>query len=1146
MRETLTYAPAELTRPQASPRLRGGDIFMAEPIVAEVNKVVPQSPVAEASAKGGHEAPLRAAWDSWKQSLPVEDRNNHATNETIETAVKMGIAPGGNQEVRKENFEKVQKEDADRLEKARGLLKKESLSPREEKAILEAHYYGVATDLKSGKQYVVLEGKDKKRTAGIGNYKREQLAAKADILVDGDLKNPLIDKEGRRILMEEKIVGAVADIPAVTDARVQNVVDELRHVIQTRTGDGNPLPLEFVRSEQNRVRNLIDTGADPTDAQNLLRVLHQWEEEAQRAEAAQRQQQQQGGRGGRGSGEFDPQVLTDAQRAREMPLDSPERAVAIQNVVAAINNAPSIEAPEFPNGLLEAASYFPETREMLISQIIFKPYEISETEPYYRMINTYIAGPRLDRMIDATLKDTVSIPDKTERKDLYTRLNSLRAAAESFHTMNSFVIQGQVSEFVKAAGALNYQEFGTMQQIPGAAEAIRLYEQKFQEMLARDTWISTEAAEQIQKEVEDEFFNMNVDGLLKSAYAGSRTVDAMQGTTGVMLQESGVAGVANQAILPNMLQEWEMRRALHIGRTYLNITFRAAEKVSWGQFPSPKIDVKDAHGHIVKVFREKRGTGQIADRFSSFYQESNARMMNYLELMINRFDIAGSRGGVMFLDMLKQKYREAMRADGRLLGKNKIKQLGGINVEEMQMASALEINGVLGSWRLSTMAFPAVKIDGGMSVLKWVEQNEHTLKKPDPKHHGELTDKEGDEYALAIKPLLDRMHIGLGGLVKDGLFDGKNKYEARVLLWKRIAEVNIPTMIDYLQNLQIDGEVNSPLSLESILRKHGDPGYWGLIKEADQVDTHGKVIKEGAWKFSTVTDEQDKDFGKEGSKEWRELKRKILYQHEKRIKMAIGEDLPENPDMEYTPAEQQIVDAITISGKAIAPHLADIVFPQTPFLNDMPIEKFDAAKAGSEFFKRRIGGDLPDYYRAQGGMIKMISNPASFSIDDAIGAIGEIVDGIGNVNGVSSGQKVANPFFETWLDFHRAGYDPYGRTSGIQQAFKRRMLPKALLEQFENPTSLAQEWVGMNARSNTEADEYAIYEKAVQGGKQSHEQLDNAKKKRKLSALLRMLSILFDIAPLIGITLALKTTEEAAEGIPVVGRGGGSGGHGGH
>lgn len=719
--------------------------------------------------------------------------------------------------------------------------------------------------------------------------------------------------------------------------------------------------------------------------------------------------------------------------------DVGEGVQLMSGVRALIDQFPVVEAAGVPHELLELASYFRETREELINRILFKAYQDpTETNSYQESMNLY-AQSNLD-----TLLGYLSKQDPT-RHEYFV---GLRTAANLFHTMNATLSGGNLEEFISIAERINYQHFGLMRDIRGVPEVMRLYEHKYNEYLARDGRISTEGYEALRREVEQSLRLENESGLVRSEYENERVG-----------QNAG------------QMKEWEIQRALNVGRTFFNITFRAAEKIATGQVPRS----------------EREGGTEGHKRFASFPQESAVRIMNWMQWLTYRFDVAGSRGGQEFLKRVKNKYSEFLEQKRRHLGINKLVKFGGMKTDEAEVGAMFGVSGIYSSWRLENMAFSQIRIQINgreTTIREWLDEK-YNPAAPEEEIVSRLTridqirKQASDlikEYRVtkdlnkneafkakmrtlqtellnSLSPIVNNTDVGLGILLKHGIFSEEIGYKVRERIWEKVAQGNLPLMIDYLSKIQFNGEARenmSQLAFDNIVR-------------SDSVSWNEEALVR--------------------------FKNKVLLHHERHIKQAAGIDVSRARIDDFTTDEQRLIQKIQESGRQLAPHLADIVFPYVPFMNDVAFELLDYRGPGNEFYRRRTGADIGSFFKAEGGFTAIMTNPGGLGEEETLKQFDVIVKGIESPNGSLDAQERVFPMFDSWLEFvaTRPG--------------ERQLLFKLGKHVLRKDTSIAQKYSDMEAISLTESQERKIIETSVRIGILDRDLAEDMKKKKNLGFL---------------------------------------------
>lgn len=736
------------------------------------------------------------------------------------------------------------------------------------------------------------------------------------------------------------------------------------------------------------------------------------------------------------------------------------RRQLVEDIDNFLKKSASPDAYQFPSELLYSVRYFKELREGVISEILFKSFEdISETNEYE--VGLY-ASSNLDFLLGFLSKDD---------NRAYKYFFSLKTATRYFQTMNSTVIKGNFEHFSQAAENINYQHFENMRDIRGSGLAMRLYEQAYKDVLASDKRVMQDKIAWVRDFVETTFKEMNEAGLIKSGYSEYRTDSKMK--------------------------DWEIQRALATGRTFLNITLRAAESIATGRVP-----IYNEDGTI-----DRR-------RYASEPQEDMVRILNWNEWLLRKFDVGGTeegRHGKEFLDLSTKRFHEFLRYKGAKLDKNKITECGGVDIKKMENGGQYKTSGIYSGWRLENMAFDQIYLrdENGkmikdekrvlkptdtvltyedeegegkkvkkafMTVQGFRDQPEIKVKikaikdridafkkanpNKDPKDQITLGDQE--EYRDTLLPAVNRLNFGLSMLLKNGDFgaqDNKLGYLLRTEIWKKIARTNTPLMIDYLTD----------------------------IKYADKTSDTEKARDIGVIRRDEVPEWNDK--------QWQSFRKKVLLKFERTIGRGMGE---ESATIEELSAdEKKLEEAIRQEGEKLAPHLADIVFAYTPFMNDMPFEKFHYDVTGQTFYKRRTVSDLGGYNKGQQAFNKIVDNPGGIPPKEAMAAMGEIVAGIASPEGPKTGMEANFPTFSALLDV--VSTDP----------FKRQAILKTLLEVTRTETSIAQRWAGIKADSFTEAEAGNLVDDATRAGILNPELARYLKKKKKLTFFTGILWMLF-------------------------------------
>ncbi len=769
--------------------------------------------------------------------------------------------------------------------------------------------------------------------------------------------------------------------------------------------------------------------------------------------------------------------LQDLQNANLNPDDianlTSEQKVArtsiAEDIEKFIKESNPVETGGFPSEILRIARYFNELREGLISELIFKSYEDPSETGEYEM--DLYASSNLNTLLGFLSRDDPA---------RYRYFFSLKTAAHYFHAMNAGILTGNFERFGRIAETINYQHFKNMEEIRGIGPIMRLYEQKYKYYLGKDKRITEEGYTALKIDIEKTFRDMNKKGLVRSEYEQYR-------------QSIGDKNVEHDEN-PWEMKEWEINRALGAGRAFFNITLRGAENIATGQMPEDR------------------------KQFASFPQEDMVRVLNWNEWFLRRFRFGVKRHGVEFLGMVTNKNQEFMKYTGEKLDPekddraNRIIEFGGVNTRKMENGGQYHTSGVYSGWRMENLAFDGIYFnfnDDRISVMNFMDNvikidkkgdtakpitdriKERLKKNPNMDPADAVTLEDQRQYRDLFMPLVSNLDIGLSMLIKNGKIGGTKKlgYLLREEIWKKIASKNTSLMIDYLTNIEIKYAAGTPEDIK--------------VKDINTLrGERTQPIIGPQW----VTD-----------KEWNTFREKVLLRHERMMKEAMGEGnqlQPLSSEEEYTPDEQELIKRITEEGGKLAPHLADIVFPYMPFMNDIPFEKLDYSGPGQTFYKRRTGGDLNGFNKGQQAFMKIMSNPGGIEIKDAMEAMHEIIEGVSSPEGDEFGMESNFATLESLLDVTMA-------KKGSRNAFL-----KAIKEFTRNPTSRAQEWSGIKAASIIEGEVSNLLDTAVQKGLLSPELSRYMKRKKNATLIFILWMLLRDVVML---SPAILATEFGSE-----------------
>lgn len=676
-----------------------------------------------------------------------------------------------------------------------------------------------------------------------------------------------------------------------------------------------------------------------------------------------------------------------------------------------------------------------ETFDYMVNKIISLPLS-QETASYQLGLTAQMNLEVITSVLADAINDPRNSAHRVRLDVLSSRLSNSQESFKLLHEMNKLVRSGQLDQFLQSAGAVTPEHLNYLQRLSGVSAAMRIYEQTYDDFLTTRGWVYAEEAEDLSNKAYISLEKLNQGGALGRP-----------------------------------LEIWELRRAHAIAGKMYNISLRSAEKIATGTVPRD-LGEKEKE-YKVKEFEKAIKEGRRADvdrlrkemaeaeilgkhRYSSFPFESMGRIMNPIQLLIHRFEVGKDKSGssMEFLKIVKKYYNEFLRSgeNRTKLSINKITKLGGVKVEEMEYGGFFGVSGLYSGWRQENMFISQMKLDdrgGGVSttVQEWLANHA-------PEIELAKQTKNPVKMASVLKPLIENVKAGRGILLKQAAFEGLIGYEARKLLWEKIAEENVSLMTNYLSGIKFENGVqNVPPSLIELINNVG-----------------GNINLE-------------------------QFRQKIALEQEIKMRQAAralhpnlftGQP-PERvlPADFYLPSEQRLKNAIVVAGKQLASHLADIAFPYTPFLNDTFFEAFDYSVSGPEFYRRRLASDTPSFNKAEGAFTAIIDNP-SVKPEEILKQLHEMQRGIESPNGRDDGQKKTFPVVEAYLEWI------------MTRSGERHVALKSLKQSLLKHTSEAQKYSGMEAPSVNETQTRKIIEHLEQQAVLSVKFAEELKKKKNL------------------------------------------------
>lgn len=705
-----------------------------------------------------------------------------------------------------------------------------------------------------------------------------------------------------------------------------------------------------------------------------------------------------------------------------------------------------------------------DTFDYMVNKIISLPLS-QENANYQLGLTAQMNLEVITSVLADAINDSRNSAHRERLEDLAERLSNSQESFRLLHEMNKLVRSGQLDQFIQSAGAVTPEHLNYLQTLPAVSAAMRTYEQVYDDFLTRRGWVYSEESKELSEKVYKSLEQLN---------------------------EGGAFG--------RPLEVWELRRANAIAGKMYNITLRSAEKIATGTVPRDL--EKREKDYKIKEFERARREGRQADadelrkeiaqaeilgkhRYSSFPFESMGRIMNPIQLLIWRFEVGSDvRGSAMeFLKIVKKYYRESLKSgkDPAKLGINKITKLGGVNVEEMEYGGVFGVSGLYSGWRQENMFISQMRVDDGgtSTVQEWLANHA-------PEIELAKATKDPVQVANVLRTLIENVKAGRGILLRQGPFVGEMGYEARKLLWEKIAEENVSLITNYLSGIKFgSGVQNAPPSLSEIVNNIG-----------------GNINLE-------------------------QFKQKIMLEQEIKMRQATRQLHPElfagqPPDRGlpadfFLPDELRLKEAIVVAGKQLAPHLADIAFPYTPFLNDTFFEAFNYRVAGHEFYRRRLASDTPSFNKAAGAFTGIVDNPGD-DPGEISKKLHEIERGIESPNGRPDGQRRVFPMIEAYMDWV------------MTRPGERHIVLKGIKKSLLKHTSEAQKYSGMEAPSMNEDQARKMIEHLELQNVLDEHLADKLKKKKNIKAFGLFFAMFRDLfTTLIPASLLYSVTKEGVK-----------------
>lgn len=789
--------------------------------------------------------------------------------------------------------------------------------------------------------------------------------------------------------------------------------------------------------------------------------------------------------------EFLPNTVREKAKLDRKHADgtiTPEEERQRRELEITINNFPSeqeqrlvelvtkldLQGGSLDESTIELIVEFPSNRPLkyLINRLVSLPlnYELGRYDLGFYGKNNLDA---LKTYLQTRTTSAEVLPEERERADKnYRTLLVVANAIEFFHGMNSLIVQGNLEGFVRAAENITPEQLQVMQGVFGASFAMRLLDQEYELLLSRDGWINNDnygkmmgfvIVDQINPETGEhegrivdnyegsvfEKFKQHVGEAKVAKDNAERLIReaTARGDNGEIERLQREYGFALKNELADMA-DWEVSWAFNVGKILHNLSLRPAEYISQGENP------------------------EGAEQYASFPQENMARLMNWMNEMMLRFQVAEARGGVKLSEFVQENYQKIKETDGYY--EPRISKIMGKDLDFFELPAVFEVSGPMSSWRQTLMILRQIKfvkdtlpedirvkhklkvemqtgeeltlghlIDGKLIKFKDKKDKDKDTKL------GDMPDKFQARFlrTIFLKPdgtLRDDINTALGVLLKNGALNPSDDPEARKknpelewvkrqirqAIWRRAAQDNPLAVLPYLNGMEFTEDNLLPEDLKKLLPKDKKGR---VIRKIEIIDK-----KTGKAKFK---DENGRDIEIDYEKFHRTLSRVHEFRMRRIKNMGTSAgykgledfitDLKTNRFLSKEEwddnREGKLIDYIRKIGEAAAGEFAEVRFNFNPFMNDVLFEQMVYGKAGAEYYRRRAAGDLGSLSKAENAYIAIANNPAGLSIEDFGKHIIEIVDGIGSPLSTETGQRKAVPIEEAWIEFGSRGNNDWDK-----------------------------------------------------------------------------------------------------------------------
>lgn len=1120
--ERLIISQAELTGQAQNAYSSGRGIFMpdsnARPDVLSHQEARPQ--IGRRSQHEGNTPSRAEQMQKWKDYLGRENQTPDARR-LAEALVNSHVSPEhGSLPI-----------DPVTIKKAETALDGKRLTEIQRRGLTAVHLVGHGEPGRDG------------TPAKVGNYTDKQVAEKARML---DMLG--FTPQEARTLFQKEVVG----MQPPTRGGANEFDDQIEALVKDpETNDRTTImPTSFtdpqLRSIAEKIQNFYDSdylsdatlqrlfdsvskhatedaGANPAEAKRLETAIRKIAEanDQRTGKAAERAQRQ------RGSGPSEEQTRDNEFKSRiataQAELDADpnnqtkkdrlvdlkkERREFVKKIAGSIN----VQSGRADESLFEIIIDEGNSLDYLVDRIISPPLD-SETGDW--SLGLY-GQSNLDMIINflRTQRETADTEEIRKLRNVqYNSVVEMEKAAELVHAVNKSIINADLKVLSTIAGSVTDEKLTRLSKIKGVGIVARLLEVENGSLLAKDGWINGENYGALFGKVRNPETGLLEKDQQQSAFTSFKQL--------VDMAKERVRANPNDPSITNEMKElaelddWQVLSAFNIGKSLYNLWLRGAEWISQGKVP------KGDKGYV------------------SFPQESIARILNFPQWMLQRFDISKSRGGVEWLNRALAAHQAIREEQG--YGEMGLSMIGGKKIENFEMPDMIGVRGWLASWRekqlvMSTMPLqftPYGSIRGAVIEREGVPINPNEVTDlgvlldngaisirvggNEKVELGKASDQIQIDYLKSI--FLDQrgnlrgdFQMGLGAslifLKPHGEWGDKKhghlnkaldlvKNDIRKKIWEKAAEENPLGLVPFLHGLQYKG-ARDPISI--VPKPSATPAEKQAWRGFER-----KLFQLNEIKMQRIRGLDKALAGQDPNITRDEAIRRISDISLGRI---IGEENGRADGIKFDAIEQNWLDTIKTEGRRAAPHLANVRFEYNPFLNDVPLEKLDYGVIGHEGYRRMLN-DTSGFQEANNALISIMDNPSKYKEPGEIfEAIAPFVSGAGGILGTNVGQEKG----WIWLDSALSMFERGSNATGLEKRIRQLPLVNEVLKVMHSPNSEAQVWAGPEA-GNWDAQLFLkASEEAVHAGVISEEEEKKWRKKyggRVGNFLIRLMRAVF-------------------------------------